>query len=42
MEPEFHNGDKVLVQRFPNFPQLEPGDIGAFITGNETYIKEYQ
>ena len=42
MEPEFHNGDKVLVQRFPNCPELQPGDVGAFITGNETYIKEYR
>ena len=42
MEPEFHNGDKVLVQRYPNCPAMEPGDVGAFITGNETYIKEYQ
>ncbi len=42
MEPVFHNGDKVLVQRFPHCPPLEPGDVGAFITGNETYIKEYR
>ena len=42
MEPVFHNGDKVLVKRFPNCPPLEPGDVGAFITGNETYIKEYR
>ena len=42
MEPEFHNGDKVLVKRFPNCQPLEPGDVGAFITGNETYIKEYR
>ena len=42
MEPEFHNGDKVLVKRFPDCPPLEPGDVGAFITGNETYIKEYR
>ena len=42
MEPEYHNGDKVLVQRFPDCQPLEPGEVGAFITGNETYIKEYQ
>lgn len=42
MEPEFHNGDKVLVQMFPDCSPLQPGDIGAFITGNETYIKVYQ
>lgn len=42
MEPEFHNGDKVMVQRYPNCGNLRPGEIGAFITRNETYIKEYQ
>lgn len=42
MEPEFHDGDMVLVQRYPNCSQIRPGEIGAFITGNETYVKEYQ
>lgn len=42
MEPEFHNEDLVLVQRFPRCEQIRPGEIGAFIIGNETYIKQYQ
>ena len=42
MEPYFHSGQDVLVQRIPNGPDLQYGEIGAFIIGNETYIKEYQ
>lgn len=42
MEPEYHNGDLVLVQRIPGAPDLDYGEIGAFIVGNETYIKEYR
>lgn len=42
MEPYFHSGQDVLVQRIPNGPDLKYGEIGAFIIGNETYIKEYQ
>ena len=42
MEPEYNDGDMVLVQRIPDAPDLKPGEIGAFIVGNETYIKEYQ
>ncbi len=42
MEPTFSDGDVVLVQRYPNCSDLSPGDIGAFIVGNELYIKEYQ
>ena len=42
MEPEFHDGDKVLVQRFPQCGDFTEGEVGAFITRNETYIKEYQ
>lgn len=42
MEPYFHSGQDVLVQRIPNGPDLQYGEIGAFIVGNETYIKEYQ
>ena len=42
MEPQFHNGDMVLVSRIPDAPNLQPGEVGAFITGNETYIKVYQ
>jgi len=42
MEPEYHDGDLVLVSRFPGCGELQPGDVGAFMIGNETYIKEYQ
>ncbi len=42
MEPYFHSGQDVLVQRIPSGPDLQYGEIGAFIIGNETYIKEYQ
>ena len=42
MEPKFHNNDYVLVERIPNGPRLKFGEIGAFIIGNELYIKEYQ
>ncbi len=42
MEPEFHNGDMVLVQKLSSNSYMHYGDIGAFIVGYETYIKEYQ
>ncbi|MCQ2417791.1 MAG: helix-turn-helix domain-containing protein [Oscillospiraceae bacterium] len=42
MEPDFHNGDHVMVQRLSQQSELIPGEIGAFIFGNETYIKQYQ
>lgn len=42
MEPEFRSGQDVLVQKLQNGPDLQYGEIGAFIVGNETYIKEYQ
>lgn len=42
MEPQFHSGSYVLVQRIPNGSPLQYGEIGAFIVGNELYIKEYQ
>lgn len=42
MEPDFHSGQDVLVQRIPGGPDLRPGETGAFIIGNETYIKEYR
>ena len=41
MEPTYHNGDMVLVSRIPDAPDLQPGEVGAFIVGNETYIKVY-
>jgi len=42
MEPDFHSGQDVLVQRIPDGPELNYGEIGAFIIGNETYIKVYK
>ena len=39
MEPRYHNGDLVLVSRIPDAPALKYGEVGAFIAGNETYIK---
>lgn len=42
MEPNYLSGDMVLVQRFPDCGSIQPGEIGAFITHNETYIKEYR
>lgn len=40
MEPTYHDGQKVLVNRA--CLDLKPGDIGAFMIANETYIKEFQ
>ena len=42
MEPDFRSGQDVLVQRLSSGGDLKYGEIGAFIVGNETYIKEYQ
>ena len=42
MEPEYHNGDKVLVQRMTDSLDLRFGEVGAFIVGNEMYIKVYE
>ncbi len=42
MEPTFSDGDIVLVQRYPHCSDLTAGEIGAFIVGNELFIKEYQ
>ena len=42
MEPEYTSGDIVLVQKASECSKLTPGDVGAFIYGNETYIKEYR
>lgn len=42
MEPEFRDGDLVFVERIPDGARLQPGEIGAFIVGNELYIKEYR
>lgn len=42
MEPEYHDGDLVLVRRISDAPELKEGEIGALIVGNETYIKKYR
>lgn len=42
MEPVYHSGDQVLVSRIPDAPDLRPGEVGAFICGNETYIKVFE
>lgn len=38
MEPEFHDGEIVLVK---SQPTVEDGDIGIFIVNNEGYIKKF-
>ena len=42
MEPVYHNEDLVLVERIPTAASLTYGETGAFIVGNETYIKQYE
>jgi len=37
MEPTFHDGDKVYVEKMNEIPT---GSIGIFISGSECYIKE--
>lgn len=42
MEPDFYDGDLVFVERITDTLRLKPGEIGAFIVGNELYIKQYE
>ncbi len=42
MEPDYHTGDLVLVEKLSGGVALRYGEIGAFIVGNETYIKRYE
>lgn len=42
MEPDYPDGCMVLVKRISGSGELMPGDIGAFMIDNETYIKEYR
>lgn len=42
MEPDYPDGCMVLVKRIADSGELTPGDIGAFMIDNETYIKEYR
>ena len=39
MEPEFHDGDQVLVRHGAS---IRPGEIGIFTNGDAGYIKVYQ
>ena len=39
MEPQFHDGDEVLVRHGAS---LRPGEIGVFTNGDAGYIKVYQ
>ena len=42
MEPEYHDGDCVLIQRITDGNDLEYGEVGAFMTHNELYIKVFE
>ena len=42
MEPVYHDHDLVYVERLTDGTLLKPGETGAFITGNECYIKIYR
>ena len=42
MEPEYHDGDLVLVEKYPGCPELQYDEVGAFMVGNSTYIKIYE
>lgn len=42
MEPNYCSGDEVLVKKLSDTCEMEYGDIGAFIVGNEMYIKKYE
>lgn len=42
MEPDYPDGCMVLVKRLGLDDTMLPGEVGAFMLDNETYIKEYQ
>lgn len=42
MEPEYHDGDMVLVEAYPGCPELKFGEVGAFMIHNSTYIKIFE
>lgn len=42
MEPDYCSGDEVLVKKLSDTCEMEFGNIGAFIVGNEMYIKKYE
>jgi len=39
MTPTYHDGDMLFVQ---NASELLPGEIGIFVVGGDSYVKEYQ
>ena len=41
MEPNYHNGDMVLVRKLSSISDLNYGDVGAFTMENELYIKVF-
>ena len=42
MTPDYQDGDLVYVEKAAGGASLRPGEIGAFITGNEMYLKRYE
>ena len=42
MEPDYPHASRVLVERLPNNSDMRFGEVGAFISGNEAYIKVYE
>ncbi|SDA20044.1 Bacteriophage CI repressor helix-turn-helix domain-containing protein [Ruminococcus sp. YE71] len=38
MEPDFHDGDTLLIR---SQPTVEPGEVGIFILNGEGYVKEF-
>lgn len=41
MEPDYPDGSMVTVERIPGAADLSYGEVGAFMIGNEAYIKIY-
>lgn len=39
MEPEYHSGDLVMVEKLHDTSELDYGEVGAFSIGNKLYIK---
>ena len=42
MEPEYHDGDLILVQRAGKGLPLRYGETAVFMNGNEVYVKVYR
>ena len=42
MTPAFHDGDLVYVEKTAGGSSLQPGELGAFISGNEMYLKRFE